>query len=88
VGHSLSFGKADAVCIVSRSCALADAAATAVGNRVHSTGDIAPAIEFAKTIRGVEGVVVIVGAQLGAWGDVELVEIFSRRGGAGKKFLV
>jgi hypothetical protein len=86
VGHSLSFGKADAVCIVSRSCALADAAATAVGNRVRSARDIPPAIEFARTIRGVEGVVVIVGAQLGAWGDIELVEIFPRRRAPGKNF--
>ena len=35
VGPSLSFGKADAVCILSKSAALADAAATAVGNVVR-----------------------------------------------------
>jgi ApbE superfamily uncharacterized protein (UPF0280 family) len=34
VGHSLSLGNADAVCILSKSAALADAAATAVGNVV------------------------------------------------------
>jgi hypothetical protein len=73
VGHSLSFGKADAVCIVSRSCALADAAATAVGNRVRTRKDIEAAIEFGRTIAGVEGVVVVVGDNIGAWGDIELV---------------
>ena len=35
VGPSLSFGKADAVCVLSKSAALADAAATAVGNVVR-----------------------------------------------------
>jgi hypothetical protein len=80
VGHSLSFGKADAVCVVSRSCALADAAATAVGNRVQSTRDIAGGIEFGKGIRGVQGLVIIVGDRLGAWGEVEVVPLRPKRG--------
>ena len=46
VGHSLSTGSADAVCVVSPSCALADAAATAIGNRILSSGDIKTAIAF------------------------------------------
>jgi len=40
VGHSLSFGKADAVIAVARSATLADAAATAIGNLVSQPGDI------------------------------------------------
>jgi len=36
VGPSLSFGKADAVCVISQSATLADAAASAIGNRVKS----------------------------------------------------
>ena len=32
VGPSLSFGKADAVCVISKSATLADAAASAIGN--------------------------------------------------------
>jgi ApbE superfamily uncharacterized protein (UPF0280 family) len=32
VGHSLSFGKADAALVISEDCALADAAATRLGN--------------------------------------------------------
>jgi ApbE superfamily uncharacterized protein (UPF0280 family) len=80
VGHSLSFGKADAVCVVSRSCALADAAATAIGNRVRSKPDIAGGIEFGKRIHGVLGVVIIVGDRLGAWGEVEVVPLGLKRG--------
>ena len=40
VGHSLSFGKADAVTNTSKDASIADAAATAVGNIVKSAGDI------------------------------------------------
>jgi ApbE superfamily uncharacterized protein (UPF0280 family) len=75
IGHSLSFGKADAVCIVSKSAILADAAATAIGNRVTSEKDIDPAIQYGKKIEGVEGIVIIKGREMGLWGDVELVRI-------------
>ena len=75
VGHSLSFGKADAVCIVADSAILADAAATAVGNRVKTGKDIDRAIRFGKTIEGVRGIVIIAGKDMGLWGDVELVRL-------------
>jgi ApbE superfamily uncharacterized protein (UPF0280 family) len=44
VGHSLSFGRADAACVLAPSPALADAAATALGNRVQGLDTIAPAL--------------------------------------------
>ncbi|MFO7962413.1 MAG: UPF0280 family protein [Desulfobacterales bacterium] len=75
VGHSLSLGKADAVCIRSGSCALADAAATSLGNIVKGKPDIQTAIETGKKIEGVQGVLVIVGDAVGAWGDMELVPL-------------
>jgi len=75
VGHSLSMGSAHAVCIVSRSCALADAAATSAGNVVKGPGDVEAAIDFARRIEGVLGVVVIAGDRLGAWGKVELIKL-------------
>ncbi len=74
VGHSLSFGLADAVTIISNSPALADAAATAVGNLVQSTRDIEKALQFAGGICGVSGAVIIVGDKMGAWGNVTLEE--------------
>jgi ApbE superfamily uncharacterized protein (UPF0280 family) len=80
VGHSLSLGRADAVCVVSRSCALADAAATAIGNRVRSRRDIVGGIERGRAIRGVQGLLIIVGDRLGAWGDVEVVPLEPKRG--------
>lgn len=75
VGGSLSFGRADAVCVVARGAALADAAATAVGNLVQGPADIEAGLARAKTIPGVRGAVIVVGDRLGARGDIELVEI-------------
>ena len=75
VGHSLSLGKADAVCVVSDSCPLADAAATSIGNRVKSKAHIESAIDFGKNIQGVNGIVVIMGLEIGMWGELEVVPI-------------
>jgi hypothetical protein len=75
VGHSLSFGSADAVCIVSDSALLADAAATSVGNRVRTARDIDSAIAFGRMIDGVQGILIVVGSRLGMWGDLELVRL-------------
>ena len=80
VGHSLSRGTADAVCVVSRSCALADAAATAIGNRVRCADDIQHAIRFGRSIDGVLGIVIVIGEKLGAWGAVELVPLAGKKG--------
>jgi len=79
VGHSLSFGKADAVCVMSDSCALADAVATAVGNRVRSAGDISSAIHFGKSIPGVFGLVVIIGKNMGLWGSLEVIPLRGKK---------
>lgn len=75
VGGSLSFGRADAACIVAASAALADAAATAVGNVVHSPDDVEVGLARAAEIPGVLGAVVAAGERLGVWGEVELVEL-------------
>lgn len=73
VGPSLSFGKADAVCVKSKSAVLADAAATALGNKVKSMNDIKSALNYGSNIPGVIGIAIVVGSHLGAWGDMELV---------------
>jgi hypothetical protein len=75
VGHSLNFGNADAVLILSSSTALADAAATAVSNAVKTAADIPSAIELAQTIDGVTGVLIVIGDKLGIWGEVKLSEV-------------
>lgn len=75
VGHSLSRGNTDAVCILSPSAALADAAATALGNRILEPADIQAGARWAQKIDGVTGGVVIMKDHLASWGDIELVEI-------------
>ncbi len=75
VGPSLSFGHADAVCILAPSAALADAAATAVGNAVPSPSRLEDGLEKARQIEGVTGAVIIMGDKLAAWGEVQLTRI-------------
>jgi hypothetical protein len=73
VGPSLSFGKADAVCVISKSATMADAAASAIGNKVKSKRDIKPALDFGIKIIGVEGIIIILENEMGAIGQVEFV---------------
>lgn len=73
VGHSLSFGKADAAVIVAKDAILADALATAVSNRVKSRQDTQSAIDFGKKIPGVKGILVIIDETLSVWGEVKIV---------------
>ena len=75
VGPSLSFGKADAVCILSKSAALADAVATAVGNVVQEKKDIERGLERGREIEGVLGILIIVGDKIGVRGDVKLTRL-------------
>jgi ApbE superfamily uncharacterized protein (UPF0280 family) len=72
VGHSLSLGKADAVIALSRSTALADAAATAIGNVIKSADDIPRGIERAISIKGLSGIIIIKDDRIGFWGKVEI----------------
>lgn len=75
LGHSKSFGKADAASVLADSCPFADAVATALGNRVADAADIKDAIEWSKSLASVQGVVIIKGDKIGLWGDLELVSI-------------
>lgn len=75
VGPSLSFGRADAAVVVGSTAALADAVATALGNRVQTAADFPAALNFACQIRGVLGAVVIQGDKLGVLGKIELVPL-------------
>jgi len=73
VGHSLSFGKADACVIISKSTSLADAVATSACNKVMRKEDIQPALEFSLSIDGVKGALIALGSDFGVCGDIELV---------------
>ena len=75
IGHSLSFGKADAVCVVSNSCTLSDAAATSIANLVKNSSDITDAVAFGKKIKGVKGVVIIMNDLISIGGEIEIVPL-------------
>ena len=72
IGHSLSMGNSDVVCVISRSAILADAAATALGNKIKTKKDLRKISEEADAIDGVLGGVAILDDEMAAWGEVEL----------------
>ena len=72
VGPSFSFGTADAVCVTAKSAALADAAASHIGNRITGKKDIQKALEAGAEISGIHGILIIIDDHMGAWGDIEL----------------
>lgn len=75
VGPSLSFGKADAVTVISDSVSLSDAAATAIGNIIKTKKDIDKGLIYAQTIKGIKGVLIIKDDKIGIWGDVDFITI-------------
>jgi len=60
---------------VAASCALADAAATALGNLVKKENDIEAALQAGQQIPGIQGIVLIMGKQIGLWGKLKLVRL-------------
>ena len=75
VGHSFSFGKADAVVTIAGRASLADAAATAIGNVVNEITDIDKGLALAKKIKGLDGVLIIKDDQMGALGKIKIVPL-------------
>lgn len=75
VGPSLSFGKADAVTVISDSVLLADTAATAVGNIIKTKEDIDKGLSYAQKIKGIKGVVIIKDDKIGLWGDIDFTVV-------------
>lgn len=73
VGHSLSYGCADAAVILSPCAPLADAVATATANMVRSGDDLERAVDFALSVPGITGALVILGDKLAAKGKIKLV---------------
>jgi ApbE superfamily uncharacterized protein (UPF0280 family) len=72
VGHSLSFGKADAVVVLANNAVLSDAIATSIGNLILTSSDIPYGIERAQRIPGIKGIVIIKDEDMGLWGDIKV----------------
>ena len=75
VGHSLSLGAADSVCIVANKASIADAAATALGNRITNQFKLKREIESMRESKDIKGGVVIIGKTMASWGEIELTNI-------------
>lgn len=70
MGHSLSLGNCDLATVIAENAALADAAATLVGNHIHCEADIEPTLQKAATIPGIRGILAVKGEKIGIWGQL------------------
>jgi hypothetical protein len=75
VGHSLSLGKADLACVPAPSAILADAAATALGNRIQGPKDLSRIDQWAEGLKGILAALVVQGDKMATWGQIELVAL-------------
>ena len=79
VGHSISFGESDATVVAAKSAAVADAAATAIGNVVKGGVEesVRRGVEFAKKFTDkIDGALIIRGGSIGRLGKLpEMIEI-------------
>jgi hypothetical protein len=72
IGHSVSFGNADAVVVFAKESSIADAAATSIGNFAVGTPDeaINRCLERAEDIEYLDGVFVVMGEYAGKIGKL------------------
>lgn len=79
VGHSISFGKADAVVVIAREASVADAAATSIANAVKGADaklSINGGLERAKQIPDIQGCLAVRKKYFGTWGKLpELIRL-------------
>ncbi len=73
MGHSFSYGRADAATVIAEDASLADCLATGACNMVKSADDIPEALDYAME-RGALGAVIVIGTEAGIQGAVELTQ--------------
>jgi hypothetical protein len=72
VGPSLSFGKADAVVVICEDVLLADAFATAIGNKVKSPNDVEKVINLCEKYSEIISLLIICEDKIGIKGEYEI----------------
>ncbi len=72
LGHSLSFGKCDLAAVLSRSSISADAAATAIANKVSVAEDVKKVLDKYRRFDSIQGILIIKDDRIGVWGEFEL----------------
>lgn len=75
VGHSISFGNADAVTVISPSATLSDGCATYFGNMIKNKIEKELIISELKNFPFIEGIVIIKDKEIFIWGDLEIVSL-------------
>jgi len=74
IGHSLSFGKAELVVVLSKSGALADAFATKICNKLKKEDDLELVINEYKKNKKIEGCILFFKKRIAGWGKFELIK--------------
>jgi uncharacterized protein len=77
VGPSINFGKADAVMVICKDTALADAYATAISNKIKLANDIPIQQQFYSTEQEIISLLMICQGQIGISGQFEIKPIKS-----------
>ena len=76
LGHSISLGDADVALAIADSAILADALATAIGNRVHGPSSLSTCFDPFKGVRGMTAGLAMVDGEVAMHGRLpELVEV-------------
>ncbi len=75
IGHSLSFGKADLVVVISKSGAIADAFATKICNELKDEKDIDRVIENYRRYKNLLGCLIFFNKKIAGWGDFQLLQV-------------
>ena len=75
VGHSYSDGRCDAAVVLSHDCALADAAATALGNSIKNERQLERGVKNILNIDGVLGALAVINEKVAAMGEVALISV-------------
>lgn len=75
VGPSFSYGTADAVVVKAGTAALADAAATAIGNEIKTSGDIEKTLGKYERNKKLRGILIIKGDKMGIAGAIKIARV-------------
>lgn len=73
VGHSLNFGRSDAVMIACKNPLLADSYATAISNKLNDISDMDEVLQQIKLEKEIISSLIIIDNKLGITGDFELI---------------
>ncbi len=77
IGHSLSLGEGDLALVLAKDGFIADAAATALANLLQGRKGLKKMLSQGEKLRnkGVRGILGQKGEEIGAWGELELVNL-------------